>query len=96
MAKQVFEALLERHEPKLVADNFVFVIEEMRKQLASERDRLAEAVFRTLLESEEMRFMVVADDLGFNRLPEKVERREGRGEGNSAGRKPVPAQPVRP
>jgi type III restriction enzyme len=70
----VFEKLLKRYASKreLVTSNFVFIVEELRKFLQAERDRLAEQVFQELLESEKMRFMVVAEDLGFNRLPNKV------------------------
>ena len=38
-----------------------------------ERDRLSREVFRDLLESGTMRFLVVAEDLDFNRLPAKIE-----------------------
>jgi type III restriction enzyme len=74
LAKNVFEKLLKRYASKreLVTSNFVFIVEELRKFLQAERDRLAEQVFQELLESEKMRFMVVAEDLGFNRLSNKV------------------------
>jgi type III restriction enzyme len=75
VGKKVFDGLLKRYKGKrgLVTGNFVFVVEELRKRLQAERDRLAERVFHELLERDEMRFMVVADDLGFNRLPKKIE-----------------------
>ena len=72
LTRRVFHALLNKHDGKQVADNFVFVLEEIRKQLERERDRLAQAVFAELLEAGTMRFMVVADELGFNRLSRKV------------------------
>jgi type III restriction enzyme len=75
MGKKVFDGLLKRYKGnrELVTGNFVFVVEELRKRLQAERDRLAEEVFHELLERDKMRFMVVADDLGFNRLPKKIE-----------------------
>jgi type III restriction enzyme len=75
VGKKVFDGLLKRYKGKreLVTGNFVFVVEELRKRLQAERDRLAELVFHELLERDQMRFMVVADDLGFNRLPKKIE-----------------------
>lgn len=75
VGKKVFDGLLKRYKGnrELVTGNFVFVVEELRKQLQAERDRLAERVFHELLKRDEMRFMVVADDLGFNRLPKKIE-----------------------
>ena len=89
LAKNVFEKLLKRYAGKreLVMSNFVFIVEELRKRLQAERDRLAEQVFQELLESETMRFMVVAQDLGFNQLPRKIavpsgEKRATRLDGN--------------
>lgn len=72
LAQEVFEVLLKKHSHRQVTDNFVFVLEELRKRLESERDRLAQGVFAELLEKGTMRFMVVTDELGFNRLPRKV------------------------
>jgi len=72
LTRRVFDALRKKHDRKRVADNFVFVLEEIRKRLEEERDRLAQAVFGELLESGTMRFMVVADELGFTRPPRKI------------------------
>jgi len=54
----------------------VFVLEELRKRLEAERDRLAEGVFNRLLDEDKMRFMVVLHDLGMNRPPEAIEIRK--------------------
>ena len=53
--------------------NHVFVLEALRREIERERDRLSQEVFRALLESGEMRFLVVAEDLDFNRLPGEIE-----------------------
>jgi type III restriction enzyme len=88
LGKKVFDGLLARYagNRELVTGNFVFVVEELRKRLQAERDRMAEQVFHELLERDEMRFMVVANDLGF-RLPTKIavppgEKRATRLDGN--------------
>ena len=73
LARRTFGALLERYPPERVAANHVFVLNELRQQIAMERDRLSREVFRRLLESGKMRFLVVAEDLKFNRLPAKIE-----------------------
>lgn len=57
----------------VVANNLVFILEELRKQLEAERDRLAETAFNEMLDTDEMRFMVVARDLGMHRLPKKLD-----------------------
>ena len=72
VARRVFGGLLDRHPRALVVSNYGFVLEEIRKRLEIERDRLARAVFMDLLEASEMRFIVAAEDLGFNRLPRKI------------------------
>ena len=73
LAKQVFDALLRKHPAEQVAANYLFVLEELRKHLDAERDRLCRDVFEGLLEAGAMRFIVVAEDLGFNKLPTKIE-----------------------
>ncbi|HVU27432.1 MAG TPA: DEAD/DEAH box helicase family protein [Verrucomicrobiae bacterium] len=75
--EQVFGKLLVKWKgkEKVVANNLVFILEEMRTQLANERDRLAEQVFNKMLDDDVMHFMVVAHDLErrMNRLPGKIE-----------------------
>lgn len=77
-ARIVFAQLLHKHPVERVTEHFVFVLERLRQQLEVERDRLSQRVFAELLESGMMRFLVVADDLGFNRLPRRIEAPEGR------------------
>ncbi|MGA2222297.1 MAG: DEAD/DEAH box helicase family protein [Verrucomicrobiia bacterium] len=73
--ERVFTRLLTKwkDKEKVVANNLVFILEEIRKRLEAERDRLAEDAFNKMLNDDVMRFMVIARDLGVNRLPKKVE-----------------------
>lgn len=73
IAMQVFNALLEKHPREKVVNNYLFVLQELRKRLEAERDRLSQRVFGELLEAGAMRFIVVAEDLEFNRLPREIE-----------------------
>ena len=73
LARRAFEALLERYPAERVAANHVFVLEELRRRIEGERDRLSREVFHALLQSGRMRFLVVAEDLKFTRLPEEIE-----------------------
>ncbi|WP_309384663.1 DEAD/DEAH box helicase [Cerasicoccus frondis] len=70
---RAFDHFRQQYSDKVVFGNLVFILEELRKQLEVERDRLARQVFEGLLAKGTMRFMVVADDLHFNRLPKKIE-----------------------
>lgn len=77
LAKRAFRIVAKKYGEDRVALDYVFVLEELRKILEGERDRLAQGVFLRLLEEDEMRFMVVAEDLGLtenwpNRLPRKT------------------------
>ena len=73
IAMQVFNALLEKHPREKVVNNYLFILQELRKRLEAERDRLSQRVFQELLEAGTMRFIVVAEDLEFNRLPREIE-----------------------
>ena len=73
VAMQVFDALLEKHPRKKVVNNYLFILQELRKRLEAESDRLSRRVFEELLEAGTMRFIVVAEDLEFNRLPREIE-----------------------
>lgn len=71
LVRAVFAHYLEKYPREVVSDNFVFIMEHIREQLSEARDALAHEVFEFLLTSGEMRFIVVAEDFGFNRLPKK-------------------------
>ena len=73
LARRTFEGLLERYPAEMVAANHTFVLEELRRQVERERDRLSREVFGSLLASGEMRFLVVTEDLDFNRFPAEIE-----------------------
>ena len=74
----MFGVFLERHACALVVSNYGFILEELRKRLEIERDRVARGVFTGLLEAGEMRFIVAAEELGFNRLPRQIKTAPGR------------------
>lgn len=73
LACSVFEGLLGRYPSEVVAANHTYVLEELRRRAEIERDRLSREVFHSLLTSGEMRFIVVTDDLRFNRLPAEIQ-----------------------
>lgn len=74
LARRAFDDLLHRYPAQRVAANHALVLEELRRHIEKERDRLSRQVFEDLLTSGEMRFMVVTDDLDskFNRLPAEI------------------------
>jgi len=61
----VLNKLLIKNDQKVVINNFVFIIEELRKHLAREKDRLAEKIFRDMISEDKMHFLVIANKLGY-------------------------------
>lgn len=55
----------------IVESNFVFIIEELKKILEKERNRLAENVFRTLIKNKKLHFFLITDKGGFL-LPPRI------------------------
>jgi type III restriction enzyme len=68
--QRALQGLLERNDRKLVMNNFVFIIEELHKHLLKERDRLSQVVFKEMLSDDTLRFLVIANDLGW-KIPRK-------------------------
>ncbi len=74
LAERALKKLQKKNNKERVANNFVFIIEEMRKHLSNEKDRMAQNVFTKLLEEDKLRFLVI-DKEGF-RFP-KIKRVSG-------------------
>lgn len=68
--KTVLNKLLTKFPEKVVINNFVFIIEELRKHLAGEKDHLAEQVFREMISQDKMHFLVIANKLSY-KLPKR-------------------------
>jgi len=75
--RKVLKKLLGRYEKQVVINNFVFIVEELRKHLFKEKDKLARGVFQELISGDELRFLVIANDLGY-KLPKKRSARSVR------------------
>jgi type III restriction enzyme len=69
-ASEVIDRLLKKWGEELVKNNFVFVVEELVKQAAAEKDRLAQEVFEQLVGEKKLRFMLLKGAEGY-RLPSK-------------------------
>jgi type III restriction enzyme len=63
--------LAKRHGATVVSYNLAFLIEELRKHLENERDRLAEIVFRDLIAKKILWFFLIADKGGY-KLPSRL------------------------
>lgn len=68
---KVADDLISKYDEKTVGYNLAFVIEELRKQLIRERDRLAESIFRKLVTDKILWFFLIYDKGGY-RLPSRI------------------------
>jgi type III restriction enzyme len=75
-ARSVLDHLRTTADDQLVANNFVFIIEELRRHLAQEKERLAEQVFRSMLDNDDLRFLVIGNHLNWT-FPSAVAVRPG-------------------
>jgi type III restriction enzyme len=71
IGEKAVQLLLEKYERETVAANFVFVIEELKKILEKERNRLSEQVFRKMVSDKKLCFFLVTDKGGFV-LPSRI------------------------
>lgn len=77
IGRKAISKLVDRYDKEIVASNSVFVVEELRKSVRRERDRLCEGIFRKQLGSGKVRFYIVTGD-SHSRLPTSVEVRSSR------------------
>lgn len=71
LGEKAIKMLLKKYDRVTVATNFVFVIEELKKILDKERNRLAEQVFRQMVEEKKLCFFLITDKGGFV-LPSRI------------------------
>ena len=71
ICSKVADNLISKYDDKTVGYNLAFVIEELRKQIIKERDRLAEIIFRKLVTDKILWFFLIYDKGGY-RLPSRI------------------------
>jgi len=72
MAKKVIDIFLKKYDDEqILATNLVFIIDELRKHLEKERDRLGESVFRDQIFKKTMFFFLLHGKGGYE-LPSRI------------------------
>ncbi len=71
MAKKVIDIFLKKHNEQILANNLVFIIDELRKHLEKERDKLAESIFREQISKKAMFFFLLHGKGGYE-LPSRI------------------------
>lgn len=77
LGKQALQLLAKKYDKEIIAANFVFIIEELKKILDKERNRLAENVFRKLLDRKRL-FFFLLQDKGHHILPSHINVKSNR------------------
>jgi type III restriction enzyme len=63
--------LQKRYNSNLVVKNLIFIIEEIKKNITNQVDRLCETIFREMLENDIVRFVLISTKGGFT-LPKSI------------------------
>ncbi|OGS17167.1 MAG: restriction endonuclease subunit R [Elusimicrobia bacterium RIFOXYA2_FULL_50_26] len=71
IAQRAIKILLKGYSKGRIANSVVFIIEELRKIIEKEKDRLAEELFKNLLKSKTLWFLLLSGDGGY-RLPGSI------------------------
>jgi type III restriction enzyme len=71
MSDKIIRILSEKHEKEKIGDNLTFIIEELRKHIVTEVDRLAEQEFKAMIEQKILWFFLLSDKGGY-RLPPTI------------------------
>ncbi len=72
IADNVLGSLIKKHkDKKIVANNIVYIIEELKKTLIKERDRLAENIFKDMITKKKIYFFLLSDK-GAYELPRSI------------------------
>ena len=77
IGSKAVKMLLKIYDREIVATNFVFIIEELKRILDKERNRLSEEVFRQMVEQKKLCFFLIADKGGFM-LPSRIKVKSNR------------------
>jgi type III restriction enzyme len=71
ISKTITNMFLDKYDGKTVTYNLVSIIEELRKHLEEEKDRLAEQIFRELIEKKVLWFFLLSEKGGY-KLPSSI------------------------
>jgi len=71
MANKVIDILLIKNDERVLANNLVFIIDELRKLIEKERDRLSETIFKDLINNKTFFFFLFYRSGGYS-LPSRI------------------------
>lgn len=71
LGHKALELLAKKYDKEIIAANFVFVIEELKKILEKEKNKMAEVVFRKLIDTKKLCFFLIQEK-GHHLLPSRI------------------------
>lgn len=71
LGQKVIKLFIDKYDKETVSSNFVFIIEELKKQLEKERDKAAEKVFKQLVNEKRLHFFLITDKGSF-KIPPRI------------------------
>ncbi|OAV68561.1 Restriction endonuclease [Bacteroidales bacterium Barb6XT] len=77
IGEKALKLVSDNYDQKTVATNFVFIIEELKKVLDRERNRLAEQVFKKMITDKKLFFFLITDKGSFT-LPSRIKVRSNK------------------
>ncbi len=77
IGRKAIKMFKSKYSEEIIASNFIFVIEEIKKVLEQEKERLSETVFKDLIEKKKLHFFLIAEEGGFV-LPSRIKVRSNR------------------
>lgn len=77
LGKEALKIFSKKYTDEIIAANFIFIIEELKKILDKERNRLAEEVFRQLLDTKKLCFFLIREQ-GHHVLPPYIKVKSSR------------------
>ncbi len=76
IGSKALQMFFKKYDKEIVSSNFVYIIEEVKKVLLKERDRLSELVFRGLIKKGKMKFFLLVEKGGA--LPSRIKVRSNK------------------
>jgi type III restriction enzyme len=71
LGHNALQRLLEKYDSVIIASNFVFIIEELKKILQEEKNRLAKEIFEKMIDDKKLCFFLIQEE-GTHLLPRRI------------------------
>lgn len=74
LVNEVVKSLQKKYSDEIIVSNLIFILEKLVEQISDEKDRMAEEVFRTLIEKKIIHFFI--EEKSAYKLPSRIQVKE--------------------